>query len=119
MIRVKSLESETPNQAPTTTYNNLPLAVPRPGNGDQLHITLLEQKALAASLGADAEIHGAGVWALFNGKPGTEVRAQLKANSWIWCRGKGKWAYRGKPCASKKAMTWEYITSKYPEEESS
>ena len=74
------------------------------------------QAKLAAKLGAGVTITGAWVWAQFNKRPSIEVSNELKANRWVWCKNKGKWAYRGKLCQSHKYMPWDYILNKYGEE---
>jgi hypothetical protein len=90
-----------------------PEVKPENNNGlDELH----EQANLAAKFGAKVTITGAWVWAGFDHIPASEIRQALKDNKWIWCKGKGKWAWRGKPSHSHKQMSWEYITSKYGEE---
>ena len=71
------------------------------------------QAEMAANMGANVAITGSWVWAQFATKPSKDTLSTLKANKWIWCKSKGKWAYRGKPCHSKKTMTWDYITRKY------
>ncbi len=76
--------------------------------------TLLVHATLAKELGAcDVAITGKWVWAEFKGKPSNEVRTKLKADGWIYCKRKQKWAWRGAPARSKKAMSWSYIVDKY------
>lgn len=74
---------------------------------------LQSQALLAKRLGAVVEITGQWAWASWHSKPGAEVRQALKDNGWLWCRNKGKWAWRSEPCHSRRAMPWDYIVAKY------
>ena len=126
MITVRNLEPEpqqaAPNADPGPQQVNLfnepepvrsePIKTEPITNNSELE-PIQVQAILAATLGAHVEITGQWVWAAFNGKPDTNTLSQLKANKWIWCRNKVKWAYRGAPCHSKKNMSWDYITNKY------
>jgi hypothetical protein len=116
MIKVRNLDTKEPEKVESKAAS--PASYISPANTqsipdiDEIH----KQAKLAATFGAIVTITGAWVWAGFKTIPGQAVRDELKANKWIWCRGKGKWAYRGKPCHSKKNMSWDYITNKYGEE---
>jgi hypothetical protein len=123
MIKVRNLDTNTAKPEPIKASLFSPIE-PRPeikpepqpaptaNDTDELH----RQAQLAAKFGALVTITGAWVWAGFDHMPNKETREALKANKWIWCANKGKWAYRGKPSTSRKPMSWDYITGKYGEE---
>jgi hypothetical protein len=79
---------------------------------------LLTEKALIdKSLGAKVVLCGKWLWAEFSGKPATESRETLKGAGYKWASKKGKWYFAGCPRRNRKGMSYEYITSKYGEEE--
>ncbi len=120
MIKVRNVDTEpqpaTAQQSFTSTGpipEPAPQPQPRSDNSDDLLSEVQRQVILAKSFGADVVVTGLWAWAQFTEKPAPDVLAQLKANRWIWCRGKGKWAYRGVLSHSRHSMSWEYITTKY------
>jgi len=105
MISVKSLEEQS-----TAKVEPLPLRqAPEPSN-------LIFMAHKARNMGAEVSITGQWVWATFSSKPPQAILEELRSSKWIWCRTKGKWAYREVKAHSHKAMPWDYITSKYGEE---
>ncbi len=110
MIKVRNIDNQP---LPATQPINEPIQQIQPAISDidELH----KQAQLAVKYGAVVTITGQWVWAEFKSKPAVEVLAVLKSNKWIWCHNKSKWAYRGVLSHSRKAMPWEYITSKYGE----
>jgi len=78
---------------------------------------LVAKAEFAIHQGARVSITGAWVWATFADKPSREVRAVLKAEGFRWSKGKGKWYFAGRPCASRTSHSWGYIVQKYGEEE--
>lgn len=134
MIKVRNLDDNQTAQHEPTKYElfkefccepktqqpvTATLPEPKPiNNQDEKQIAdqLKEQAKLAAKFGAKVSITGQWVWAGFNAIPAAEVRETLKANKWIWCKNKGKWAYRGVVSRSRKNMPWDYIISKYGEQ---
>ncbi len=78
---------------------------------------VIAKAQFAALLGASVVVTGLWAWATFSGIPSEDIRAQLKSEGYVWCKHKRVWAFRGKPCASKRDMPWDYIKAKYGEEE--
>ena len=115
MISIKGIDEQptAPQPAQSNLFNPAPIHDPIINNAPDDTDPIQTQAIMAATLGARVEITGSWVWAQFNGKPEASVLTQLKANKWIWCKNKSKWAWRGAPCHSKKTMSWEYITNKY------
>jgi len=74
---------------------------------------LQSQALLAKRLGAIVEITGAWAWASWQSKPADAIRQALKDNGWLWCRNKGKWAWRSEPSHNRRAMPWTHIVAKY------
>lgn len=82
-----------------------------------VHALCEEKAVIAATLGANAVICGAWVWATFAGKPEPEARETLKTQGFKWAAKKGKWYFAGKPRSNRRPMSYEYIAAKYGEDE--
>lgn len=109
MITVKGINNQVGNPEPQPRVQDPQPRAQARAPQDALHA----QAQLAKRLGATVEITGSWCWASWRNKPSAEVREVLKANSWIWCKNKGKWAWRAQPGNGHKPMSWEYITAKY------
>ena len=112
MIRVKGI-NDKPGLMLQTDPGPRPDPQPEPRFEPDIEPTLQSQAILAKRLGAVVEITGAWAWASWQSKPADEIRQALKGNGWIWCRNKGKWAWRSEPSHNRRAMPWTHIVAKY------
>jgi len=121
MIRVKGINKKEPVKLYPTEGEiiyqrerwDYPDPQPDPDSQPEPQTDLQSQALLAKRLGAIVEITGKWAWASWQSKPPDAIRQALKDNGWIWCRNKGKWAWRAEPSHSRRAMPWDYIINKY------
>ena len=86
-------------------------------DNDDITALLSEKALIAKGLGAQVIRCGKWLWAEFAGKPSVETRDALKGAGYKWGSKKGKWYFAGVPRRNRKGMSWDYISSKYGEEQ--